>query len=449
MRRGGTQANARVECLLRPRIVVDRKLPLHRLALHLGPRKLLRILVDIVEVHREPRVGRDPIRERCVERASVVLAARKAFLPDEVLQREGVVVGIVAYDFARLRVVRLEGLHDEAASASLCRLGSESDRTISFFARRPFAFRSSSCLSAMAVPTPTSYILPRPSTVGNTWTSSPCARLPPSVCSIPSFSATAGPASIERFSSRSYSASRSAASSDSINLAFKTRAWSLLSSDCERTGLVEPRGAEEFDETAGPVEVGSGLTSVDCERAEGMRRATGGVRTDGMGVEPREPEVAPATDEVELDRAIPGGASPGRRKDCRDEGREPSPAASISVKTNRRPPPSAAMPVGVLAPSRGGPPPNPLSRRLFRLSPRSSNTRRSSFASSKASSEPYRSSATSSIGRPSSSAASYVRRSLVMRHAEPDEPGAGEPVEGVGGAAAAEEAVAGLGAPCQ
>lgn len=217
---------------------------------------------------------------------------------------------------------------------------------------------------------------------------------------------------------------------------------------------------------AGPVEVGSGARTVDCDKAEVVLLATGGVKTEGIGVEGREPDAEPpppgrpATDEEELVRGgMAGGVSPGRRNDCleADTGRSPPPppgVASISVKTKRLPPPSAVMPVGVRAPVGVPPCPNPLSLlRLLRRSPLSSRTLRSSFASSNASREPYRSMATSSIERPSSSAASYVLLSFVIRHAEPDEPGAGEPllsVEADSAAAAADEADAAFaGVPCQ
>lgn len=215
---------------------------------------------------------------------------------------------------------------------------------------------------------------------------------------------------------------------------------------------------------AGPVEVGSGASTVDCDKAEVVLLATGGVNTEGIGVEGREPDAdpppgPPATEEEELVRGgMAGGVSPGRRNDCleADMGRSPPPpgVASMSVKTKRLPPPSAVMPVGVRAPVGVPPCPNPLSLlRLLRRSPLSSRTLRSSFASSNAWREPYRSIATSSIERPSSSAASYVRLSFVIRHAEPDEPGAGEPLLGVeadSAAAAADEADAALaGVPCQ
>lgn len=119
----------------------------------------------------------------------------------------------------------------------------------------------------------------------------------------------------------------------------------------------------------------------------------------------------------------PSPSSPGRLKPAREPGRdevEELSAAASEVNMYLPPPPTSPPPLGVLDPLDLSPLAPP---RLSRLSLRASRIRRSSLHSSNSARVSYRSRATSRTSRPSDAAASYTRRSLVIRHCEPGPPG--------------------------
>jgi hypothetical protein len=83
-------------------------LSLHCIALHLSPRKPLRIIIDIIQIILIFAVPRDRTSKCSIQVLLVCCSAPEAFLPKQVSEGLGVVVGVDAEEFTSFGVTGFE-----------------------------------------------------------------------------------------------------------------------------------------------------------------------------------------------------------------------------------------------------------------------------------------------------------------------------------------------------